>query len=287
LPIIAMTAHATMEERKRCLDSGMNDHVSKPIEPVLLFETLGRYYKPRPASPSLLSSSGEGRPAEHVSGPDDLPSVEGLDTKDGLGRVVGNRNLYLKLLRQFVQQQGAVPAQIAEALARNDLPVAERLAHTVRGVGGTLGARAVQNAAAKLEKTIAAKTAAPELAPVLQEFQATLDDFVSRLRAALPQPQTTSVHAVPAAALDAERAKQVITEMISHLNNFDTAAGDCLEANQDVFRTLLPGEAFAEFEQQVSGFAFEDALSGLQHAAQEKGLLQPGLVHSEQSHIHR
>ncbi len=187
LPIIAMTAHATMEERKRCLDLGMNDHVSKPIDPVLLFETLGRYYKPRPASPSLLSSSGEGMPAEQVSGPDDVPSVEGLDTKDGLGRVAGNRKLYLKLLRQFVQQQGAVPAQIAEALARNDLPVAERLAHTVKGVGGSLGARAVQHAAAKLEKTIAAKTASPELAPVLQEFQAILDDFVSRLRAALPQ----------------------------------------------------------------------------------------------------
>ena len=271
LPIIAMTAHATMEERQRCLDLGMNDHVSKPIDPVLLFETLGRYYKPRPASPSLLSSSGEVMPAEQVSGPDDVPSVEGLDTKDGLGRVAGNRKLYLKLLRQFVQQQGAVPAQIAEALARNDLPVAERLAHTVKGVGGSLGARAVQHAAGKLEKTIAAKTASPELAPVLQEFQAILDDFVSRLRAALPQ--ATSVPAAPAAALDTERAKQVITEMISHLNNFDPAAGDCLEANQDVFRTLLPAEAFAAFEQQVSGFAFADALVGLQHAVQEKGLL--------------
>ncbi len=61
--------------------------------------------------------------------------------------------------------------------------------------------------------------------------------------------------------------------MISHLNNFDPAAGDCLEANQDVFRTLLPAEAFAAFEQQVSGFAFADALAGLQHAVQEKGLL--------------
>jgi hypothetical protein len=100
-----------------------------------------------------------------------------------------------------------------------------------------------------------------------------LDDFVSRLRAALPQAQTTSMPAVPAAALDSERAKQVITEMISHLNNFDPAAGDCLEANQDVFRTLLPAEAFAAFEQQVSGFAFADALAGLQHAVQEKGLL--------------
>ena len=43
LPIIAMTAHATMEERQRCLAAGMNDHVSKPIDPAALFETVGRF----------------------------------------------------------------------------------------------------------------------------------------------------------------------------------------------------------------------------------------------------
>ncbi|HMF99899.1 MAG TPA: response regulator, partial [Gemmatimonadaceae bacterium] len=45
LPIIAMTAHATIEERQRCLASGMNDHISKPIDPSALFETVGRYYR--------------------------------------------------------------------------------------------------------------------------------------------------------------------------------------------------------------------------------------------------
>jgi two-component system sensor histidine kinase/response regulator len=95
LPIIAMTAHATMEERKRCLDLGMNDHVSKPIDPARLFETLGRYYTPGPASPSSCHQVESGRPQGQVSGPDDLPSVEILHTKDGLGRVAGNRNLYL------------------------------------------------------------------------------------------------------------------------------------------------------------------------------------------------
>ncbi|HEY7162084.1 MAG TPA: response regulator, partial [Acidobacteriota bacterium] len=45
LPIIAMTAHATTEERQRCLEAGMNDHVSKPIDPSLLYETLSRFYK--------------------------------------------------------------------------------------------------------------------------------------------------------------------------------------------------------------------------------------------------
>ena len=47
LPIIAMTAHALVEERQRCLDAGMNDHVSKPIDPDALFATLRRWAKPR------------------------------------------------------------------------------------------------------------------------------------------------------------------------------------------------------------------------------------------------
>ena len=47
-PIIAMTAHALVEERQRCLDAGMNDHVSKPIDPDNLFSTLMRWAKPRP-----------------------------------------------------------------------------------------------------------------------------------------------------------------------------------------------------------------------------------------------
>src|SRR4029077_19016419 len=60
LPIIAMTAHATIEERQRCLAAGMNEHVSKPIDPANLFETVGRFYKPLPLTrPSgTLSPTG-------------------------------------------------------------------------------------------------------------------------------------------------------------------------------------------------------------------------------------
>ena len=48
LPIIAMTAHATVEERERCLAAGMNDHISKPIDPTVLYDTVARYYRPVP-----------------------------------------------------------------------------------------------------------------------------------------------------------------------------------------------------------------------------------------------
>jgi two-component system sensor histidine kinase/response regulator len=69
LPILAMTAHATMEERQRCLAAGMNDHITKPIDPALLFETVGRFYKPAtgsapPGLPAVLPlPGGEGRGA--------------------------------------------------------------------------------------------------------------------------------------------------------------------------------------------------------------------------------
>ena len=49
LPIIAMTAHATIEERQRCLAAGMNDHISKPIDPEDLFGTVGRFYRKQQA----------------------------------------------------------------------------------------------------------------------------------------------------------------------------------------------------------------------------------------------
>ncbi len=111
----------------------MNDHISKPIDPANLFETVGRFYKPAENAASPAIAESKQTDVRHA-GLGDLPSVEGLDTKDGLPRVGGNRKLYLKLLRQFVEQQGQAPAQIAEALARNEVPVAERLAHTVKGV---------------------------------------------------------------------------------------------------------------------------------------------------------
>ena len=64
LPIIAMTAHATIEERQRCLAAGMNDHIAKPIDPGNLFETVGRFYKPeRPSRRPIGAGSAAPAPA--------------------------------------------------------------------------------------------------------------------------------------------------------------------------------------------------------------------------------
>src|SRR4029077_8228974 len=74
----------------------------------------------------------------------EIPTVEGLNSVEGLLRVAGNRKLYLKLLRQFCAQQSDAPGQIIELLKTGDRSAAERKAHTVKGVAGNLGVKTVQ-----------------------------------------------------------------------------------------------------------------------------------------------
>ena len=112
-PIIAMTAHALVEERQRCLDAGMNDHVSKPIDPDNLFATLLRWAKPRPKTGQSQSQA-----VRRIKAADEviLPEIAGINLADGLKRVAGNRRLYRDLLGQFAAKQGDAAAQISAAL---------------------------------------------------------------------------------------------------------------------------------------------------------------------------
>ena len=83
-----------------------------------------------------------------------LPEIAGINIADGLKRVAGNKRLYRDLLAQFAAKQGDAAAQISAALESGDIKLAERIAHTVKGVAGNIGITEVQSAAQKLEKAI-------------------------------------------------------------------------------------------------------------------------------------
>ena len=180
LPIIAMTAHATMEERQRCLAAGMNDHISKPIDPDNLFETVGRFYKP--ARSTRVPQWRAGRP---ITAPEAgaLPTTPLRRRPRHEGRTEPCRRQSQALsetpppVRRATRSSAYADRRGAGAERQ---VIAERLAHTVKGVAGNLGARSIQQVAGKLEKAIAAKTASAELTPLLHEFGSALNDFVSR-----------------------------------------------------------------------------------------------------------
>jgi two-component system sensor histidine kinase/response regulator len=270
LPIIAMTAHATIEERQRCLAAGMVDHISKPIDPALLYEIVGRVFKSSAAvdaSPRQLPPGEEPADSRGRLQPDNIPVMTGLDTKDGLGRVGGNRKLYLKLLRQFVEQQGPVVGQITGALASGDTALAERLAHTLKGVAGNLGAKLVQTASGALEKLVRDKAKTDEIETAKQQVTAALDPLVEQLKAALgSMTMETPAPTVTPSAANPAQSRETATQLSKLLSEFDPGAADFIESNQAALRPLFAGDTWSQFEKLVQGYAFADAQAQLEQA---------------------
>src|SRR6185436_12545697 len=113
LPIIAITSHAMADERQRCLDAGMQDHITKPIDPDTLYRTLAAWCKPGARrEPVARKAAGAGM--------QQIPPVKGLDAISGLKRVAGNRKLYLQLLRQYVEGQSGAARRIRASLETGD-----------------------------------------------------------------------------------------------------------------------------------------------------------------------
>ncbi len=173
VPVIAMTAGALADDREACLAAGMNDVVTKPIDPGDLRRALARWLPMRGAAsasdpatsetpaPAAEAPNGATAPDEAAApaatgDPSDaLPrDVPGLDVARGLRYARGRPDLYLRLLRGFVDDQRDLPAQLRAALARDDLAAVERLAHTHRGLASGLGATALALAAESLEARV-------------------------------------------------------------------------------------------------------------------------------------
>jgi two-component system sensor histidine kinase/response regulator len=243
----------------------MNDHISKPIDPVALFETLARYLKPTAGAAPPIAAVPLAAAVD--TGPE-LPETAGLDTQDGLARVAGNRKLYGDLLRQFIEQQGPAVGQISAALAQGDAALAGRLAHTLDGVAGNLGAKSLRAAAGALEKLIRERASAAEVDSAKNAMAAELDPLVAGLRGSLCPPITTTPLAPspPLPAADLAPALAAAAQLAKLLSEHDPGAVECLEANQAALGSLFSGGTWPPFQKLVRGYGFTEARSHLNHA---------------------
>jgi len=270
VPIIAMTAHAMVEERERCLEAGMNDHVTKPVDPEVLYATLSRWFKRRPEAGE--STAAAAKPAATAApSQDQVPVIQGLDTASALRRVSGNKKLYVKLLRQFIEGQADAAVRIRAALGAGDRPLAERIAHTVKGVSGNIGADTVQAAADRVELMVSKGEAAPELIAALEKA---LDSLVKRLRDSLGTESVTA--SAPVAALDKAASAEAARRVAALLGDSDGDAIDFALDHADRLRPLFAPAGYAAFEKAVNSFDFEAALAQLRKAAGDHQLTIEG-----------
>jgi len=177
LPIIAMTAHAMKGIREECIQAGMNDYISKPIDPENMFSVILKWSKPvqSNASEDLAADTPESSISKSITtnynsnviGKTDsenkdkisihLPETDGLDFKTGIKRLLGNEQLYFKLLKDFQKNHISTPLEMRKAFEKNAMDIILRLAHTLKSVSGNLSAYSIQNIAIKIESDVSQK----------------------------------------------------------------------------------------------------------------------------------
>ena len=169
LPVIAMTAHATADAHETSIAAGMDDHLSKPVQPATLYETLRAWLpdrrRPADTDPLALETAATTTTGEPVAYP-------GLDTDSGLRNTAGRPAMYARMLRRFRDRydDGATP--LRAHLDAGERDAAHRWAHSLKGLAQTIGADDVAAAAAHVDG-------------IFKDGGTPDDDDLSRLAAAL------------------------------------------------------------------------------------------------------
>ncbi len=254
LPIIAMTASAMAADRDRVLEAGMDDHITKPLDLSQMFTIMARWITPR-------------RPALPPTAPTDtapaMPHMTSLNVVDGLNRCMGNLDLYRRLLKGFAKTQAHVDDELTQALAQGQWQHLFSLAHSLKGLGGNIGAQSLASAAEALEHltrdpsdTLDNTTLAPSVQTVIDELRRTLNDVRQQVQVPTGQPPSE-----PPPSRDAlmPRLHTLRRLMQQHEAQARTVMDELL--------TDWPGVAHwpasAEMRQALQHYDFDDALAAL------------------------
>ncbi|MFH0784075.1 MAG: response regulator [Pseudomonadota bacterium] len=151
-PIIAMTANAMAGDREKSLAAGMNDHLTKPIDPEELYTILTTWIPPN--NRAGVANEQNTVTSDSCTPDTRLMTIPGIDIPVGLKRVNNNSQLYLQLLSKFIEDHSADGVRTATCLQEGDTATAQRLVHTIKGIAGSLGAHALERHSASLEHAL-------------------------------------------------------------------------------------------------------------------------------------
>jgi PAS domain S-box-containing protein len=255
VPIIAMTAHAMAGDREKSIEGGMNDHVTKPIDPNELFAALIKWIKPGEREiPEQLAPKIEEKTEEKP-----LADMPGISVTEGLARVGGNTKFYIKILTKFNDDYSDATKQIKDALDKGNQELAQRLAHTVKGVAGNIGAKDLSGPAGELEAAIKHQKA-DEFEGLLSGFADALKVVLNSLKHAVEVEDKTEKEKTVSEAADPKMLLELLLKLEPHLKK--RKPKPCKEVLGEISGFSWPDEyleRIADLNKMVGKYKFKDA----------------------------
>ena len=178
LPVIAMTANAMVGDREKVLAAGMNDHIAKPIKVDEAFATIARWVRP-----ALRGAPEPWNAAISSVPPDPFAGLPGIDVRSGLDSLNGDRKLYAHLLRMFRDSEGDFAARFGAARAAGDAAAAQRMAHNLKSMAGSLAMHEMRQAAIALEEACANGAGQANVDALAQSVVELLEPVIEGLQA--------------------------------------------------------------------------------------------------------
>jgi PAS domain S-box-containing protein len=257
LPIIAMTADTMAGDREKVLDAGMLDHIAKPINVDEMFATISKWIKPGQLRLAAISPADSQTPAAAAA----FDQLDGIDSRAGLAATGGNGALYRRLLIKFRDSERDFAARFASARSGADPTAPERLAHTLKGTSGNIGALAVQSAAGELELACRQDASEEALQPLLARVTETLAAAIAALdRLKQDSGDQPAVRATVPAQADLDQFMPDLLKLRKYIEESDSEAGDLAMQLAVQLRGTPVEPQMRQLASALDAFDFDQAL---------------------------
>jgi len=270
LPVIAMTANAMTGDKDKVLEAGMNDHIAKPIIVNDMFNTMAKWIRPvvtqLPLAVEDETSVTEVPLAEFV-----WPDLPGISVGTGLAITQGNTALYRKLLIKFRENYAGFSTDFQVVQESDDPEAVTRLAHTLKGVAGNIGATQVQQAAAALEQ--ASLSGQSDIEELLQHVVATLEPLIESLAVLDNAGLGSTEMAKPAEGkYDSKQVNELLSRLRELLENDDADATEIIDKLVELPTPAIDHTLLTQLARTVSDYDFEEALEILVELEASRGI---------------
>ncbi|WP_242441766.1 response regulator [Pseudoalteromonas piscicida] len=264
LPILAMTANAMEEDIQTCIDAGMNDHVTKPIDVEQLVKCILKHVDQIATAPDTQVHKAVESPTIQTQTNDEIIEFEGIDIAEGVARAAGNHKVYFDILEKFLAQQIEELINLKQALAIDNYELAQSMLHALKGASANLSIIKLADEFKSIEESLNTRPPnAGEIDELIKYVKYALEQCQKRRkRDEAKQLETTEQY-------DAVTQNTPLEELINlacALRDYDTQATELVESIS--VSSYLTEVELQKLKTAVARFEFNEAymmLTSIKH----------------------